>query len=112
MYLDAPLDTICWFLVRGGGIGEAVEAVLITEVKVSSKTSNGLLGLNSIGVSRSTLPESTLESRVFEAGVELVSAGSLLGAASTTEFGFSSATCKIILGHFRLGPLYRHGQPH
>ena len=58
-----------------------------------------------MGVSRSTLPESTLESRVFEAGVELVSAGSLLGAASTTEFGFSSETCKTFLGHFRLETL-------
>ena len=53
-----------WFLLLGGGIGEAAaEAVLITEVNVSSNTSNGLLGLSSKGVSRSTLPESTLESR-------------------------------------------------
>ena len=59
----AAWAAIWLFLLLGGGIGEAAEAVLITEVNVSSNTSNGLLGLSSKGVSRSTLPESTLESR-------------------------------------------------
>ena len=48
--------------VLGGGIGEVL---LMTELKASSKTSSGLLGLNSKGVSRSTLPESTRESRIL-----------------------------------------------
>ena len=59
----AAWAAIWLFLLLGGEIGEAAEAVLITEVNVSSNTSNGLLGLSSKGVSRSTLPESTLESR-------------------------------------------------
>ena len=61
----AAWAAIWLFLLLGGGIGEAAEAVLITEVNVSSNTSNGLLGLSSKGVSRSTLPESTLESRLW-----------------------------------------------
>ena len=41
----------------GGATGST-----ITELRASSRTSSGLLGLNSSGVSKSTLPESTLES--------------------------------------------------
>ena len=56
-------------LVRtlGGATGEGF---LITDVKASSSTSSGLFGLNSRGVSKSTLPESTRESRSFVAGFE------------------------------------------
>ena len=49
------------FLVLGGAMGLTTSAS-ITELSASSKTSRGLFGLNSRGVSKSTLPESTRES--------------------------------------------------
>ena len=62
----------------GGATGEA--GFLIAEVKASSRTSSGLLGLISIGVSKSTLPESTLESRNVLPLAELEPAGTRLRA--------------------------------
>ena len=57
-------------LARGGATGEE-DSLIITELKASSKTSNGLLGLISSGVPKSTEPESTRESRNFEAAGSL-----------------------------------------
>ena len=61
------LELVALLRTLGGATGEEV---LITEVKASSSTSSGLFGLNSTGVSKSTLPESTRESRSFAAVVE------------------------------------------
>ena len=60
------------FLVLGGAMGLTTSAS-ITELSASSKTSRGLFGLNSRGVSKSTLPESTLESLLltFDTAPEL-----------------------------------------
>ena len=67
------LEFVALLRTLGGATGEEV---LITEVKASSSTSSGLFGLNSTGVSKSTLPESTRESRSFVAVLE--PAGTLL----------------------------------
>ena len=62
----------------GGATGEV--GFLIAEAKASSRTSRGLLGLNSTGVSKSTLPESTLESRNVLPVAELEPPGTRLRA--------------------------------
>ena len=63
------------FLVLGGAMGLTTSAS-ITELSASSKTSRGLFGLNSRGVSKSTLPESTRESLLltFDTAPPLVDA--------------------------------------
>lgn len=73
--------------VLGGATGEEEEAFLITELKASSRTSKGLLGLISKGVSRSTLPESTRESRILEL---------LVGSRRLVGVGVSRPACKKV----------------
>lgn len=67
----------------------------ITELRASSKTSRGLFGLNSRGVSKSTLPESTLESLLLTFDTAPPEPPELVAIRRRVGVGVSKPACEL-----------------